>query len=356
MKLEMSTVKLNAILASVEKGVGEMRILPVTGFIKLSLKKGVLSVVATDSINFVTYTEKGYEGDDGECLVKARQLIQLASRTTKDKIKLTLKDTHLEVKGNGTYKIELNTEDEFPEYEFNKKAKKHKVKVSQLKDVFNVNKAAVATDMLMPCLTGFNMGDVSTTTDGVKMIINNSSIIKGEHMLVTQPQAELLKTLRDDEVTIQKDGSKLLFTTTHIAIFGVETDDSDEYPDITHLASLETDNQATVNREELLDALNRLMLFVESTENDGITLEFQKSQVKVKDVKNNSEEAVKYKSKKIKDTAIVNVSNIYMVDLIQALKGAEVTLLYSADEETPLVIKQDEITQLLSVMESGEES
>lgn len=355
MKLKIKTLKLNAILSSIEKGVGNIRVLPITSYMKIKLEKGELSFKVTDSINFLTYKEKGFEGTDGEVVVDALQVINLASKTTKEEISLEVKDGHLEIKGNGTYKVELNKEDEFPTYEFKKKGKGIEVDVSKLKEVFSINSSAIAEDMIMPCLTGYNLGKISTTTDGVKMCINSEGIdIKDSEILISQKQAELLKTLNSDKMQVYVDGQKMLFETERIEIFGAEMDDKDQYPDITELSQIETENKVEVVREDLVKALQRLSLFINIFENGGVSLKFNKGKLKLKDIKQNSEEELTYKSKEIKEVAEISVSIRYLLDLVSSLGSNTIELHFNNDAETPLIIKDKKVTQLLSVMNEAD--
>lgn len=354
MKLNIETIKLNAILDSVSKGVGNIRVLPITEYILIELKEGQLKVKATDSINFVTYTEKGYEGEDGQAVVKAAQFMDLVKKTTKTEIKLQLKDSHLEVIGNGTYKVELNTEDEFPTYEFKYNESGVTVPSTTFSDIFQTNYSAIASDMIMPCLTGYNLGKGSTTTDGVKMCINENGIDMKDNILISQKQAELISSLNSDKVNVQVDGNKMIFKTNNVEIFGVEMDDKEQYPDIEELAQLEGESKVTLKRQPLLQSLQRLALFVNIFENGGVTLGFRTDKLHLKDVKENSSEEVAYEKQEIKEEAEVSVSVRYLIDLIEALKGEEIELQFTNDGETPLIIKDGKVVQLLSIMEKAE--
>ena len=140
MKFTVNTAKMNSILSKLSKGVGNSKILPITEYLKLELVDGVLTIIATDASNFITYVEKEVEGENGTAIVKADKLIKLVAKTTKQQVSFELKDTFLEVKGNGTYKVELFETNEYPKYQFNEDIKGIAVKTPILKKAFDINK------------------------------------------------------------------------------------------------------------------------------------------------------------------------------------------------------------------------
>lgn len=349
MKFTINTAKVNAILSAVAKGVGKKYTLPITEYLQIKLTDGILQVTATDMTNFITYVDNEVEGENGEAIVKADTLIKLVSKTTKEKMTFTVKDGHLEVKGNGNYKIELLEEGEFPTYDFNEDAEKFDIEVSILKRMFQVNKSAIATELIMPCLTGYNVGAMSITTDGIKMCINDVEIA-GENMLITQTLADLLSTLTAEKVTIQKDENKILFTTHNIIIFGTELDGLDEYPDISSLLELEYVENATVSKSALLSAIDRLSLFVNSLDNDGVRLNFTAEHLVIEDLKQNSQEIIEYADKNIQQDIELIVNIDLFRDILAPLQ--DVTVKIEIGEELPIKIAEDKVTQILSTMEA----
>lgn len=349
MKFTMTTAKINSIFSRLAKGVGTSKILPITEYLKIELVGGELTIVATDSANFIKYSEKGIEGEDGTAIVQADKLIKLVSKTTKPQVTLELKDTHLEVKGNGVYKVELFETSEYPTYEFNADIKGVTVKSATLKKVFAINKSAIATDMLMPCFTGYNLGTTSITTDGVKMCINDTSIFGENRALIPQKLADLLQVITSEEVHIQKEGNKILFTAENVTIFGTELDGLDEYPDISVVTELEYTNVATVKRQQLIDAIDRLSLFVDNTTNYGVRFKFEADFLYIEDLKQKSTEKVEYINNKQEEPGVNLTFNLdYTADILSALGKDDAVMYYSP--ELPLKLTEDDVTLILSSM------
>lgn len=348
MKFTMNTAKMNSILGKLKKGVGNSKILPVTEYLKFELNEGVLSITATDSANFVEHIEQNVEGENGVAIVQASKLINLVAKTTKPQVSFELMETHFEVKGNGKYKVELFETDEYPTYEFDTEIKGVTVKTALLKKMFAINKSAIATDMLHPFFAGYNVGETAITSDGVKMCVNEVSILN-ERALIPQKLADLLSVLNTEEVYIQKEGNKLLFTTEGLTIFGTELDGLEDYPDVGGVTGIQFNSTVQVKRQELLDALDRLSLFVDNTTNFGVDLTFTEEALLVSDRKQKSTEKLEYVSKKQEEVDVVLSFNInYLTDLISALSKENAELYYS--QELPLKLKEENVTLILSAM------
>lgn len=352
MKFTIETRKLNNILAVVKNGVGDSRILPITEYIELYLSEGDLIVTATDMNNFITYVQTDVKGTDGIIVVKAADLIKLVGKTTKAEMSFELKDSYVQVKGNGVYKLQISDEN-FPDYEFSSSEGGESVviDVNTLKKAFQINESAVAKELLMPCLTGYNVGSKCITTDGIKMCINNTSVIE-EPVLLPQKLVDLIQLLHTPEVNVQRDDNKILFTTNNIRIFGTELDGLSTYPDITSLLDLEYESTVTVNKTEFTEALDRLAIFVDAFENYGVNIFLDKTSVTLQDLKDNSKEVLGYESCAVAEPLHVIVNLVFLQDLIKPLKNDVVTLQFQ--EGHPLCLIEGDTTFILSLLEDEE--
>lgn len=353
MKFKIDTVKLVALLDIVQKGVGNSKIMPITEYLHFKLAGKKLSVTATDLTNFITYTADGVEGEDGEVIIHATSIIKLANKTTKKEMEFDVKAEHVQVKGNGTYKVGL-LDETYPTYEFNAETTATEADADKLKKAFVVNEQSISREMLTPVLSGYNVGNKVITTDGIKMCINEAELVE-ESMLITQNMAHLIGALNDKKVKIQKDGSKLLFTTDNIVIFGNELEGIEDYPDITPLLDLEHDGNVIIDKKALMSALDRLMIFSDPFENNGVTMIFKTDVLEISDLKRNSVEIIEYNKVNEQPEVIVDISvNIqYLKELLSVLYETEVNLFYG--EGLPLKIKENEVTEILSTMELADE-
>jgi DNA polymerase III sliding clamp (beta) subunit (PCNA family) len=329
-------------------------VFPVTEYLQIILFEGVLQLTATDTSNFIHYTEKGIEGTDGQVIVLADTLIKLVSKTKKDKMKFEFDGAVLVAKGNGSHKIPVFESEEFPAYEFDLSIEPTELSTIIFKDMLSINEAAIATDMVVPCLTGYNIGDNTITMDGIKMCINNTLIFEGteERMLITQELADLIHTLTSDKVKVQKQGNKILFTTDNITIFGTELDGIEDYPDIAALAELEYDNQVIIGKSAILDILDRLSIFVDKHDNNGIRMTLGTEKMTIEDIKRNSKEDLGYIEHQIQEETVLCVNIDFFKDLLSTLSEPNVTMKFGG--ELPITIVEKKVTQVLSTMDDEE--
>lgn len=351
MKFTISTARLNAILSRVAKGLGNNKIMPITQYLKVTLENGILSVTATDSNNFITCRSTGFEGDSGTAIVRGETLIKLSAKTTSEKVKIELKQDHLEFKGNGKYKIELFETNEFPCYSFDTSVEKTEIEVSKLKKMFAVNSSAIANEMLVPYLTGFNAGLMCITTDGIKMCVTATALFSSP-VLISQPLSELINCLPTEKVFAQRQDNKILFTTESIVIFGTELDGIEDYPDVKPVLGIEYKNHVVVNKKQLVDTLDRMSLLVTEFDNYGVKLSFEEKCIVLTDLKNNGREEVEYVDTEQSGKEAVVVSIKHLAELLSKLTSPIVTMFYGA--ELPLKIREDKVVQILGRMEENE--
>jgi DNA polymerase III sliding clamp (beta) subunit (PCNA family) len=353
MQFELATSKLNTMLGKVEKGVGNGKILAVTAYLHLKLEEGMLFITSTNLSNYVTVMEK-VEGQDGEAVVKADQLIQLAKKTTTAQVKIELVDNTLVVKGNGTYKLPILENAEYPTYEFNTDVSFVDIEVKNLLNVFNINKSSISSEMVIPYLTGYNVGENCVTTDSIRMTIFNQRVLS-ERVLISQELADLLKILDATKgVRIQHESNKLLFTTDNTIVFGTELDGIENYPDINALIqSLDYDATIKVKRNELLAALDRLSIFVDVYDNNGVKLAIAGDTLKLTDLKQNSSETLKLTEPASLDVVLtVNIN--YLTSLVSVLSAENTSIFYGDNSSTIKIIGNENITQVLSLMSTEE--
>lgn len=353
MKFKIKTPELVAILSIVEKGVGNSKIMPITEYLHFQLEEGTLYVTATDLTNFITYTANDIEGEDGEVVIHASSIIKLAEKTTKEEMTFEVIDNHVQVKGNGTYKIGL-LDEQYPDYEFSV-TNSVEIDIDKLKKALTINEQSISKEMLTPVLSGYNVGGKLITTDGIKMCINDVDLLSGNEMLLTQSLSDLIMTL-NGTVKVEKDDKKVMFTSEKITVFGNELEGLEDYPDITPLLDLEHEGKVTVDKKEIVNALDRLSIFADPFENNGVTLKFKDDVIELSDFKNNSQEKIPYKDETIKDfgdEVEISVNLQYLRELISVLDKSDVTMYFGNDK--PLKIVENEVTEILSIMEVAEE-
>lgn len=354
MKIVVNTDKLKTMLSTVIKGVGNGKLIPITQYLKVELSDcGTLKITATNLNNYITVSQSGITGESGSFLVIAGSFVKLVSKTTKGEITISVVNNELKIKGNGEYTLPILAED-FPRYDFdmdNNDFTYKSVKTSVLKSTLAVNKYSVSNDMVMPCLTGYLVSNKCITTDGIKMCINNVDIFP-TNILIPPSLVDLINTITDEEVEIYYMQNKLLFQTNTITIFGTELDGKDNYPDITSILNIEYPYNISVPKTSLLSVLDRLSIFTNPYDNNGIKFIFEGDQLKVTDLKGNNEEIIKYVTPIELNHFAIALNINFITDLIHAVQDINVNIHFG--DSSTLRIDDNNVTEILGLMSTEE--
>lgn len=300
MKLKLKTLKLQEMVSKAIKGASNNKMIPITGLMAIVLKKGVLTLITTDATNILKVMEKDIEGDDFYVVVQADIFSKLVAKITTETITLTLKENSLEVKGNGTYSIELPLDEEgqlikFPDYKFDTKVEKSEINLSTVKVLLNANKAALAQTMEIPCLTGYYFDDKVITTDTFKVCSTDIKVFPNKVLLPAELM-ELLALMDEEKITVQVSGNKILFSTNNVIVFGSQLEGIEDYPSEAINAYLETEFKSVCKlpKGAVLNLLDRLALFVATYDKNGVYLTFTKDGVIFSSKRSNGTELIKY--------------------------------------------------------------
>ena len=166
MILTVNTQLLKEMVNKAIKGAGMNRLLPITNMMLIEVADNKLNLLTTDGTNtLVIKTDKCDTTEDFYVVVPIDIFSKLITKTTCEKVTLTLEENNLLVKGNGNYKIALPLDEEglvkFPKPKDIATAedKNETIKNSFVKSVINTNKASVAKTLEIPCLTGYYIGE-----------------------------------------------------------------------------------------------------------------------------------------------------------------------------------------------------
>lgn len=106
----MKTADLKEICSTFRNIIRENKIRPITSFVELYSKDGIAHLGVTDTRTTIVATLEN-ENDIDNVVVSLPDLYKLVKLTTKENIILTNKDRYVEFRGNGKYKIPLQTDE-----------------------------------------------------------------------------------------------------------------------------------------------------------------------------------------------------------------------------------------------------
>lgn len=358
MKLKLKTLKLQEMVSKAIKGASNNKMIPITSLMAIALKDGILTLTTTDATNTLKVMEKDIEGDDFYVVVQADIFSKLVAKTTTETITLTLKENSLEVKGNGTYSIELPLDEEgqlikFPDYKFDhEKAEKSVINLSTIKTILNANKAAVADTMEIPCLTGYYFDDKVITTDTFKVCSTDVKVFP-DKVLLPAELMDLLALMDEEKITVQVSGNKILFTTNNVTVYGTQLDGIEDYPAEAIQAYLDQEftSMCKLPKSALLNVLDRLSLFVSTYDKNGVYLTFNNEGVLFSSKKSNGTELIKYQESENFQPFTCCVDIELLESQISAQDGEVVELWYGHEKAIKMTSGSGKITQIVALLE-----
>lgn len=356
--MKINTKLLQDMVSKAIKGAGNNKLIPITSLIGIEVLENKITLKTTDGSNHLYIVEKL----DGEfhnfySIVNADMFAKLVSKTTSEFIELINNDAFLEFKGNGTYKLEIpvNADGEiikFPQFNVREDIVPQQISITSLKNILTSAKVSVAKTMEVPCLTGYYISDKVVSTNREMICLIEDTISK-EPILVSSPMAELLQLFEGADLAFVKDENKLMFETENVILFGKELEGKDIYPvaAVENLAKSNYDNLIVVNKQDLLNVLDRMALFVTDYDKNGVFLKFTSDGLEIRSQKSNAVELLAIKS----ETPIFEFSCLADIEMLKSQVGAvigDIVNIYYG-QPTSLKIKEGNTTMVLSLMQNN---
>lgn len=362
MKITVKTITLQEMLSKATKAVTNNKLLPITGLIGIKCENNKLTIITSDATNYMYVSSESVVGDNIDVAVSADMFAKLISKMTCDTVTLSVTDDYLEIKGNGTYKLEFPFDENGSIVKFPDKFKKLDSKVidegtissGTINSILTSVKPALAVTPEAPCYMGYYVGDTVVGTDTYKIarldtkLFNVPTLISAELM-------NLVGIISDAEIeyTMYKDGS-ITFVSDTIKVYGKKMSGIEDYSidAINNLISVTTDSSCSVSKTDILQLLDRLALFVNPYDKNGIRLTFTEDKLIVDSRSNSGVEAIEYLSK----SNVKELSCLIDIEMLQSqiksVPSDTITMYFGLD--TALTISHDKLTNMVAFLDDFE--
>lgn len=356
MKLNIATLALQEMVAKAVKGASNNKMIPITGLMAIELTDGKLTLTTTDATNTLKVIKQDVTGENFYVSVPVDIFSKLVAKTTTDHITLTLQENSLEVKGNGTYSIELPLDEEgqlikFPNRSFETATMVKKIQLSTVKKLLTTNKVALAVTMETPCLTGYYCNkDEVITTDTFKVCGNSINVFE-EPVLIPAEIMELLALMEDENIEVRRQGNWIHFSTPSVVVYGCELEGVEDYPvDAIH-AYLNTEFKSVCKlpKTALLNVLDRLALFISNYDKNGLYLTFTANGLLISSKRSNGTEIIKYQGSENFQEFTCCIDIELFKSQVSAQSGEVVELWYGHD--TAIKMVSGNVTQIVALLE-----
>lgn len=302
MELNIKTSELQDMVGKVIKCSSNNKLIPLTSLMNIKVDSNILTIATTDATNYF-YSRKADKVDceDFEVSVMADLFTKLVQKTTADEIKLEINGGIMNVKGNGTYKVELPLDENGNSIKFPKKIaddfreEAGSIKLSTIKNIINANKPSLAVNMEFPALTCYYCGDKVITSDRKKICSTDIKVFE-KPMLITSTLMELLGSVSVEDIEVTLTDSDVVFISGNDTIYAPITDGVETFPvnAILGLVSSAFASSCKVSKTAILNIIDRLALFVSAYDKHGIYLTFNNEGIMFSSKKSSGQELITY--------------------------------------------------------------
>ena len=362
MKITIETIKLQELSAKAFKGSGRSPLLAVTMFMSIEANNGNLTLTTTDRINTLAVVGKDVvkEKEDFYTCVDSDLFNKLVSKTTSKEIVLEITDNCLMFKGNGVYSLPIAVDERnivvrIPNFPVElKESKEEEIDTVKLKDILTYNKPSIAKTMEKPEYTGYYIdGEGVITYNEITACVNSCKmpLVKA---LIPYNLAELFSIITVEKARIKMNDKRILIEAGDVIINGALMEQVDIFPaePLRGLISDTFESECEVNKNELVNALDRLGLFIGEGEKNAIRLAFGDNNLTISSKKSNGNELLNYvKSKNVQPfTELIDITDLK--NQLQTQTGETVTLCFG--NEKGLMLKSNKVLQLISYLDEEE--
>ena len=361
MKFTIGTELMKDVVARAIKGAGNNKLIPITSMMCIELKGGELTVITTDATNYLYIKEQHVVGDDFYVVVDANQFAKLVSKMTSESITMTIDEKlyTMKVKGNGNYTIELPLDEDgepvkFPDAIANSDAVDlTTLNRSTVIAILETIKPALAVTMENPQYTAYYVGDKVVATDSYK-IASLAIPIFDKPRLVSAELLDLVAVMRTEKIMVNVSDTDIVLKTPECVIVGKFVDGIDDFAiePITNLIEQEFDSHCSVSKNDLLQMLDRLSLFVGTYDKNAVDLTFTNHGLQVSSKASSGVEIIPYMNSENQVDFTCAVDIQMLVNEVKAIQNDYIEIYYGDDSSIKFV--DGNITIVIALMEDEE--
>lgn len=273
MKFIVSSTALLRPLEQVAGVINSKSVLPILDYFLFELKKGKLTISATDLETSMITTVAVESNADGKVAVPSRIVLDTLKSLPEQPVTFSVDDESQQIEiitDNGRYKLSGQKADDFPKIPKVEKSASLSISGASLYNAINKTLFATGNDEMRIALTGvyFEIGKNKISfvaTDANRLVRIKNTTVKSDsesNFIVPKKALNLLKSsLPNDDTNIQVDYNK------SNAFFGFENINlicrliDEKFPDYNAVIPSENPNKLTINRLEFLNSIKRISIY-----------------------------------------------------------------------------------------------
>ena len=372
-KVEIPVVYLQDVVARASKGSTFIDVIPLSGYMEIKIKDGVLSARTTNNSYYLTTICKTkLNQPDFEAVVDTKLFSALVSKLKGDSVSLSVEDNNVKVqtktgKYNIAYQVDLstNTKVKFPEVSFEPNGATTHITCAEVRSILGLNKACKSNMKDIPALFNYYMDTEKVLTSNDSKACYNPIKVVDRPSALTPEVFELVPNVMDDDADISKsygvdisenDDSIMFFSETGTLIGKkASVADLQAFPseEFTSIFNSPMELSVTINRSTFLQVIDPMGLFTDPYEQNRIKLTFTQSGVTLYNEKTDSEEKMEFIPPLSQDIqpVVIEVNAMELKEELTASTAEQIKL--SFDEGKLKLSLDNNLELLLSAVEVG---
>ncbi len=365
MNFIVSSSALHKQLQQISGVVSNNTVLPILEDFLFVIEKGKLNLFSTDlEISMISGLEIEAK-DNGKVAIPAKMLMNILNALPDQPLTFSIdeKTFGIELKAsNGKYRVSGENGDDFPRTPVAEDIKDIKLASSVLKNAITACLFAVGTDEMRPAMTGINFelsnqGLTFIATDAHKLVRfkrHDAKTSKSASFIIPRKALLLLNSTLpadDTQVTISYNSSNAFFAFNNISLICRLIDA--RYPDYNAVIPKDNNNHLTINRNELMGMLRRLIIFANKTTNQ-ITFKLSGSELNgtARDPEFGSEGSETLACSYSGENLEIAFNGKFLIEMLSSTSSEEVSFAFSTSNRAVLVspLTQDGNEDLLMLV------
>lgn len=359
--MKVSTERFKELVTRAHNGVGNNKLRPITQFILIKVEGTELSIVTTDGTNYLYVFDEIDNQDDFYVVVEAEQFSKLIGKMTTEYVELTVENNVLSVIGNGSYLIELPLDEDgetvkYPDPYDKFMSEKHKkliegeLLLSDIQIILDSVKASLLTKDDDPVYRNYFVGNNVVATDHCKIAGFNKKLFDKD-FLISSELMNLLGVIDASPISYQIADDTMVFEADDCVVVGKASNGLDSFSidDINELLNTEFPSVVKIDKQMLLNLLDRMSLFVGKHDDNALKLIFTENHIIVTNQNQKSSEIIDYKDSKDFEAFECIIDVPTFVTQLKAYSSDVVELHYGREESIKLV--DGDIIQIIALNE-----
>lgn len=334
---------------------------PLTILTEVKIEGGYLCITTTDTRTNFQIKEKVETEDSMRVVVDVQLLTNLVNKITTQEIGFDTNGNALVIEGNGVYYLDIGIDEsgeviKFPEIK-EPAGEGIDIDFKELTRRLEIAKSSIPASFDAKEMNNYYMAQSIIASDAFKVSsIPNIESLKSKELFISRELGNILMSLgiEKGKLDYNSDTNILTIFDSNYIIQSTIGQDRENYPleGINTMLSSTYDYNAEISKGELLDILDRALLFIKDFDRNGISLTFKADRLSIASVEQTVKEDIKYTKAEVDGlvefNALVDIKNLK--EQLDVLPEDKITIQFGGND-VAIKMVQGDIIQVTALLE-----